>query len=232
MTLCLVYICWIAAQKIYLGDEERLWGSDPQAEEAKGRRDRCCYKRNISDQVRKFPKSLIYSHTLNFFASFSFVHDISASADRCSNLFVYVKVLIPLPLSRSVAGVIEKMEQFSSRLGELSSRVESTHEHTAHGLEQEARHRDQQLRSILHTHTCTLCKMGQDADCPRTRWLNVILCVCMCAFQQCRVIWPSSRKPWQRRKLTWRTLFPGWTLSLKSSRDSLRRWLWEMTVTD
>ncbi|XP_025762644.1 fas-binding factor 1 homolog isoform X1 [Oreochromis niloticus] len=50
--------------------------------------------------------------------------------------------------TRSVAGVIEKMEQFSSRLGELSSRVESTHEHTAHGLEQEARHRDQQLRTM------------------------------------------------------------------------------------
>lgn len=78
--------------------------------------------------------------------------------------------------------MIERMEQFSSRLGELSSRVESTHEHTAHGLEQEARHRDEQLRSILHTHrrVCTLYKMGQDADCPRTRWLNVILCVCAC----------------------------------------------------
>ncbi|XP_030592569.1 fas-binding factor 1 homolog isoform X6 [Archocentrus centrarchus] len=50
--------------------------------------------------------------------------------------------------TRSVAGVIEKMEQVSSRLGELSSRVESTHEHTAHGLEQEARHRDEQLRTM------------------------------------------------------------------------------------
>ncbi|KAM4534557.1 LOW QUALITY PROTEIN: fas-binding factor 1 homolog [Fundulus diaphanus] len=48
--------------------------------------------------------------------------------------------------TRSLAGVIEQMEQFSSRLGELSSRVESTHEHTAHGLEQGARHRDEQLR--------------------------------------------------------------------------------------
>lgn len=87
-----MYICCIAAQKIYLGDEERLWGSDPQAEEAKGRRDRCCYKRNISDQVRKFPKSLIDSHIFNVFASsFSFVHDISASADTCSKLFVYKK---------------------------------------------------------------------------------------------------------------------------------------------
>ncbi|MEQ2238124.1 hypothetical protein ILYODFUR_030093, partial [Ilyodon furcidens] len=48
--------------------------------------------------------------------------------------------------TRSLTGVIEQMEQFSSRLGELSSRVENTHEHTAHGLEQGARHRDEQLR--------------------------------------------------------------------------------------
>lgn len=50
---------------------------------------------------------------------------------------------------RSLTGVIEQMEQFSSQLGELSSRVESTHEHTAQGLEQGARHRDEQLRSTL-----------------------------------------------------------------------------------
>ncbi|XP_068193921.1 fas-binding factor 1 homolog [Antennarius striatus] len=48
--------------------------------------------------------------------------------------------------TRSLTVVIERMEQFSSRLGEISSRVESTHEHTAHGLEQGARHRDEQLR--------------------------------------------------------------------------------------
>ncbi|XP_067333192.1 fas-binding factor 1 homolog isoform X1 [Channa argus] len=48
--------------------------------------------------------------------------------------------------TRSLTVVIDQMEQFSSRLGELSSRVESTHEHTAHGLEQGARHRDEQLR--------------------------------------------------------------------------------------
>uniref|UniRef100_A0A8C6WX91 Fas-binding factor 1 C-terminal domain-containing protein n=1 Tax=Neogobius melanostomus TaxID=47308 RepID=A0A8C6WX91_9GOBI len=48
--------------------------------------------------------------------------------------------------TRSLSGVIEQMEQFSSRLGELSSRVESTHESAAHGLEQGARHRDEQLR--------------------------------------------------------------------------------------
>ncbi|XP_036945847.1 fas-binding factor 1 homolog isoform X6 [Acanthopagrus latus] len=48
--------------------------------------------------------------------------------------------------TRSLTVVIEQMEQFTSRLGELSSRVESTHEHTAHGLEQGARHRDEQHR--------------------------------------------------------------------------------------
>lgn len=32
---------------------------------------------------------------------------------------------------------------------------------------------------FTHTRACTLYKMGQDADCPRTRWLNVILCVCV-----------------------------------------------------
>ncbi|XP_068569028.1 fas-binding factor 1 homolog isoform X4 [Cebidichthys violaceus] len=50
--------------------------------------------------------------------------------------------------TRSLAAVIEQMERFSSRLGDLSSRVESTHEHTAHGLEQGARHRDEQLRMM------------------------------------------------------------------------------------
>ncbi|KAJ3600718.1 hypothetical protein NHX12_031695 [Muraenolepis orangiensis] len=48
--------------------------------------------------------------------------------------------------TRSLTGVIEQMEGFSSRLGELSCRVESTHEHTAQDLEQGARHREEQLR--------------------------------------------------------------------------------------
>ncbi|KAM4635426.1 fas-binding factor 1 homolog [Polymixia lowei] len=48
--------------------------------------------------------------------------------------------------TRSLTVVIEQMEQFSHRLGDLSSRVESTHEHTAQGLEQGARQRDEQLR--------------------------------------------------------------------------------------
>ncbi|XP_068434716.1 fas-binding factor 1-like isoform X2 [Clinocottus analis] len=48
--------------------------------------------------------------------------------------------------TRSLTVVMEQMEQFSSRLGDLSSRVESSHEHTTHGLERGARHRDEQLR--------------------------------------------------------------------------------------
>uniref|UniRef100_W5N7M2 Fas binding factor 1 n=1 Tax=Lepisosteus oculatus TaxID=7918 RepID=W5N7M2_LEPOC len=50
--------------------------------------------------------------------------------------------------TRSLTGVIEQMEHFSHRLGELSSRVESTHEHAAQGLEVGARHRDEQLRVL------------------------------------------------------------------------------------
>ncbi|CAL1588963.1 unnamed protein product [Knipowitschia caucasica] len=50
--------------------------------------------------------------------------------------------------TRSLSVVIEQMEQFSSRLGELSCRVESTHDNTAHGLELGARHRDEQLRIL------------------------------------------------------------------------------------
>lgn len=47
---------------------------------------------------------------------------------------------------RSLTVVIEQMEQFSRRLGDVSSRVESTHEHTTQGLELGARQRDEQLR--------------------------------------------------------------------------------------
>lgn len=50
--------------------------------------------------------------------------------------------------SRSLTVVIEQMEQFSRRLGDLSSRVESTHEHTTQGLELGARQRDEQLRGV------------------------------------------------------------------------------------
>uniref|UniRef100_A0A4W5MM47 Fas-binding factor 1 C-terminal domain-containing protein n=1 Tax=Hucho hucho TaxID=62062 RepID=A0A4W5MM47_9TELE len=47
---------------------------------------------------------------------------------------------------RSLTVVIEQMEHFSHRLGNLSSRVENTHENTAQGLEQGERQREEQLR--------------------------------------------------------------------------------------
>uniref|UniRef100_A0A673LHP4 Fas-binding factor 1 C-terminal domain-containing protein n=1 Tax=Sinocyclocheilus rhinocerous TaxID=307959 RepID=A0A673LHP4_9TELE len=50
--------------------------------------------------------------------------------------------------TRSLTVVIEQMEQFSRRLGDLSSRVESSHENTAQGLEIGARQRDEQLRVL------------------------------------------------------------------------------------
>ncbi|XP_051572556.1 fas-binding factor 1 homolog isoform X5 [Myxocyprinus asiaticus] len=50
--------------------------------------------------------------------------------------------------TRSLTVVIEQMEQFSHRLGDLSCRVESTHENTAQGLELSAKHRDAQLRVL------------------------------------------------------------------------------------
>ncbi|XP_077413017.1 fas-binding factor 1 homolog isoform X2 [Vanacampus margaritifer] len=53
--------------------------------------------------------------------------------------------------TRSLTLVIEKMEQFSFRLGDLSTLVESRHEHTNHGLEHGVRHRDEQLRSMRFT---------------------------------------------------------------------------------
>ncbi|MEQ2215529.1 hypothetical protein XENOCAPTIV_002223 [Xenoophorus captivus] len=74
-------------------------------------------------------------------------HQKLAQSQQERDREVYFPLVTPLYLYRSLTGVIEQMEQFSSRLGELSSRVESSHEHTAHGLEQGARHRDEQLRS-------------------------------------------------------------------------------------
>ncbi|XP_057201197.1 fas-binding factor 1 homolog isoform X3 [Triplophysa rosa] len=50
--------------------------------------------------------------------------------------------------TRSLTVVIEQMEQFSRRLGDVSSRVESTHENAAQGLELGARQRDEQLRVL------------------------------------------------------------------------------------
>lgn len=114
------------------------------------------------------------------------------------------------PWSRSLTGVIEQMEQFSSRLGDLSSRVESTHEHTAQGLEQGARHRDEQLRSTSHTHRrAHFVQMGQNtswlrAYCGRCGIASGLRSFSKCSFQWCRSVWPSSRRPWRRRERTWR----------------------------
>ncbi|XP_067086959.1 fas-binding factor 1 homolog isoform X2 [Osmerus mordax] len=47
--------------------------------------------------------------------------------------------------TRSLAGVMEQMEQFSCRLGEL---VENSKESTTQGLQQGAQHRDEQLRML------------------------------------------------------------------------------------
>lgn len=60
-------------------------------------------------------------------------------------------------VGRSLTVVIEQMEQFSRRLGDLSSRVESTHENTAQGLELGARQRDEQLRGITTLETQNIC---------------------------------------------------------------------------
>ncbi|XP_073800075.1 fas-binding factor 1 isoform X21 [Danio rerio] len=50
--------------------------------------------------------------------------------------------------TRSLTAVIEQMERFSLRLGDLSTRVESSHENTTQGLEIGARQRDEQLRVL------------------------------------------------------------------------------------
>ncbi|KAJ8344720.1 hypothetical protein SKAU_G00289130 [Synaphobranchus kaupii] len=53
--------------------------------------------------------------------------------------------------TRSVSVVMEQMDHISRRLGDLSSRVESSQEHSAQGLEQGARQRKEQLR-VLQDH--------------------------------------------------------------------------------
>ncbi|XP_019906771.1 fas-binding factor 1 homolog isoform X3 [Esox lucius] len=58
--------------------------------------------------------------------------------------------------TRSLAVVIEQMEHVSHRLGDLSSRVESTHENTSQGLEQGARQRDEHLRGIISLLKCSI----------------------------------------------------------------------------
>ncbi|XP_043090954.1 LOW QUALITY PROTEIN: fas-binding factor 1 homolog [Puntigrus tetrazona] len=65
--------------------------------------------------------------------------------------------------TRSLTVVIEQMEQFSRRLGDLSSRVESSHENTAQGLEVGARQRDEQLRGTdTNTDTSRSAQSGSE----------------------------------------------------------------------
>ncbi|MCI4395264.1 hypothetical protein PGIGA_G00178490 [Pangasianodon gigas] len=72
--------------------------------------------------------------------------------------------------TRSLMVVIEQMEQFSLRLGDLSSRIESTHENTTQGLELGARHRDEQLRVLQER----LTQQQRDMVEERTRLKEVI----------------------------------------------------------
>ncbi|XP_051994501.1 fas-binding factor 1 homolog isoform X2 [Xyrauchen texanus] len=73
--------------------------------------------------------------------------------------------------TRSLTVVIEQMEQFSHRLGDLSCRVESTHENTAQGLELSAKHRDSQLRVLQDQLSQQQCEMIEE----RSRLKEVII---------------------------------------------------------
>ncbi|KAI5621732.1 fas-binding factor 1-like isoform X2, partial [Silurus asotus] len=72
--------------------------------------------------------------------------------------------------TRSLTGVIEHMEQFSLRLDDLSSRIESTHENTTQGLELGARQRNEQLRVLQER----LTQQQRDMVEERTRLKEVI----------------------------------------------------------
>ncbi|KAM9434417.1 fas-binding factor 1 homolog isoform 2-T2 [Clarias gariepinus] len=72
--------------------------------------------------------------------------------------------------TRSLTAVIEQMEQFSLRLGDLSSRIASTHENTTQGLELGARQRDEQLRVLQER----LTQQQRDMAEERTRLKEVI----------------------------------------------------------
>ncbi|KAG2460823.1 FBF1 factor, partial [Polypterus senegalus] len=72
--------------------------------------------------------------------------------------------------TRSLAGVIEQMEAFTRKLGDLSLRVESTHEQTAQGLELGARHREEQLRVLQEQ----LSQQQRDMEEERSRLQAII----------------------------------------------------------
>lgn len=58
------------------------------------------------------------------------------------------------PLRRSLNGVIEQMEKFSSDLHDLSHKVEATHHTTSQELAMGARQRDKQLKGMSAIPLC------------------------------------------------------------------------------
>ncbi|XP_074870574.1 fas-binding factor 1 isoform X2 [Carettochelys insculpta] len=72
--------------------------------------------------------------------------------------------------TRSLNGVIEQMEKFSSNLNDLSCKVEATHHNTSQELEIGARQRDEQLR-VLHDR---LTRQQRDMEEERSRLQEVI----------------------------------------------------------
>nr|XP_025033908.1 fas-binding factor 1 isoform X1 [Pelodiscus sinensis]XP_025033909.1 fas-binding factor 1 isoform X1 [Pelodiscus sinensis]XP_025033910.1 fas-binding factor 1 isoform X1 [Pelodiscus sinensis] len=72
--------------------------------------------------------------------------------------------------TRSLNGVIEQMEKFSSNLNDLSYKVEATHHNTSQELEIGARQRDEQLRVLQDR----LMRQERDMDEERSRLQEVI----------------------------------------------------------
>ncbi|XP_043946441.1 fas-binding factor 1 isoform X2 [Protopterus annectens] len=72
--------------------------------------------------------------------------------------------------TRSLNIVVEQMEAFSKKLGDLSYKVESTHHNTAHELEMGARQRDEQLRVLQDR----LTQQQRDMEVERNRLHDVI----------------------------------------------------------
>lgn len=72
-------------------------------------------------------------------------HHTSSSPSQCDG--VSHRGEAPLaPLHRSLNGVIEQMEKFSSDLHDLSHKVEATHHTTSQELAMGAQQRDKQLK--------------------------------------------------------------------------------------
>ncbi|XP_039183994.1 fas-binding factor 1 isoform X1 [Crotalus tigris] len=72
--------------------------------------------------------------------------------------------------TRSLNGIIDQMEKFSSNLNDLASKVEATHHTTHQGLEMGARQRDEQLRVLQNR----LNREQRDMEDERGRLQEVI----------------------------------------------------------